>query len=60
MGVKAGFTSIFNGKDLTGWDGDSKYWKVEDGAIVGRSVEKLDRNLFLWTEKAYSNFYMAL
>ena len=32
----------FNGKDLTGWLGDPEYWKVEDGAIVGRSVEKLD------------------
>ena len=46
MGIKAGFTSLFNGKDLTGWVGDLNYWKVEDGAIVGRSVEKLDRNLF--------------
>ena len=58
MGMKPGFTSLFNGKDLTGWVGDAKYWKVEDGAIVGRSVEKLDRNLFLWTEKGYSNFIM--
>ncbi|MBD3182784.1 DUF1080 domain-containing protein [Candidatus Poribacteria bacterium] len=56
MGVKPGFTSIFNGKDLTGWQGDPKYWKVEDGAIVGRSEEKLDRNLFVWTEKEYSDF----
>ena len=23
-----GFTSLFNGKDLTGWDGDPKLWKV--------------------------------
>ena len=58
MDVKAGFTSLFNGKDLTGWVGDTRYWKVEDGAIVGRSVERLDRNLFLWTEKEYSNFIM--
>ncbi len=58
MGIKAGFTSLFNGNDLTGWVGDAEYWKVEDGAIVGRSVEKLDRNLFLWTEKECSNFVM--
>ena len=58
MSVKAGFTSLFNGNDLTGWVGDPEYWKVEDGAIVGRSVEKLDRNLFLWTEKEYTNFIM--
>ena len=28
---------IFNGKDLTGWDGDQKIWSVKDGAIVDRS-----------------------
>ena len=58
MSVKPGFTSLFNGKDMTGWVGDSQYWKIEDGAIVGRSVEKLGRNIFLWTEKEYSNFVM--
>ncbi|MDZ4287016.1 MAG: DUF1080 domain-containing protein [Prosthecobacter sp.] len=30
-----GFTSLFNGKDLTGWDGDPKLWKVEDGVVIG-------------------------
>lgn len=28
-----GFTSLFNGKDLTGWDGLEGYWSVVDGAI---------------------------
>jgi putative heme-binding domain-containing protein len=27
--------TFFNGKDLAGWDGDAKIWRVEDGAIVG-------------------------
>ena len=58
MRIKPGFMSLFNGRDLTGWVGDTNYWKVEDGAIVGRSVEKLDHNDFLWTEKEYSNFIM--
>jgi hypothetical protein len=31
------FTDLFNGKDLTGWDGDSQFWSVEDGAITGRT-----------------------
>lgn len=31
----AGFTQIFNGKDLTGWDGDPTAWHVEDGSLVG-------------------------
>ncbi len=29
------FIRLFNGKDLTGWDGDPKLWKVEDGVVVG-------------------------
>jgi hypothetical protein len=31
----AGFESIFDGKTLNGWEGDPKYWRVEDGALVG-------------------------
>ena len=26
-----GFTPLFNGKDLAGWDGEPGLWKVEDG-----------------------------
>ncbi len=35
--TKAGeeFVSLFNGKDLTDWDGDPALWKVENGVIVG-------------------------
>jgi hypothetical protein len=31
--------AIFNGKDLTGWDGDTKLWTVKDGAIRGESTK---------------------
>ena len=27
-----GFKTIFDGKSLEGWDGDPKFWRVEDGA----------------------------
>lgn len=29
------FVSIFNGTSLHGWDGDSRYWRVEDHEVVG-------------------------
>jgi sugar phosphate isomerase/epimerase len=29
---------IFNGKDLTGWDGDPKLWSAKDGAIRGQTT----------------------
>jgi hypothetical protein len=32
-----GWTQIFDGKTLNGWDGPSDVWHVEDGAIVGES-----------------------
>lgn len=30
-----GFTPLFNGKDLTGWDGDPNLWRVVDGIVTG-------------------------
>lgn len=33
-----GFVSIFNGTDLTGWDGDPRFWSVKDGAIRGETT----------------------
>jgi len=32
--TSAGFTSVFNGKDLTGWAGPVEEYLVEDGAIM--------------------------
>lgn len=34
-GDEAGFTSIFDGKTLDGWEGDPTYWRVENGSLVG-------------------------
>ena len=30
--------SLFNGKDLTGWDANPEFWRVEDGCIVGQTT----------------------
>jgi hypothetical protein len=27
-----GFKAVFNGRELTGWEGSPKYWSVEDGS----------------------------
>jgi hypothetical protein len=58
----AGFTSIFNGKDLTGWkipEGDGGHWKVVDGAIdYDASSMAKDKNL--WTVKSYKNFELMI
>lgn len=33
-----GFASMFNGKDLTGWEGKPGGWWVEDGALTSQST----------------------
>lgn len=45
----AGFVSIFDGQSLAGWDGDPKYWRVENGCMVGEITPEtiIRRNTFL-------------
>jgi len=33
-----GYTPLFDGVSLDGWDGNRKFWRVEGGAIVGEST----------------------
>ena len=33
-----GYVSIFDGRTLDGWDGNPKFWRVENGASVGEST----------------------
>jgi Domain of Unknown Function (DUF1080) len=35
----AGMKPLFNGQDLSGWDGDPRLWSVKDGAIHGETTE---------------------
>lgn len=54
-----GFMPIFNGKDLSGWDGNPELWSVEDGCITGRTTgpEQLAYNQFLiWRGGVVKNF----
>ncbi len=56
---KAGFLRIFNGKDLTRWTGDPKFWSVENGAITGRTTadNPAKGNTFLiWTNGTVADF----
>ncbi len=43
------FEPIFDGRSLRGWDGDAKFWRVEDGAIVGEITpgNEIKRNTFI-------------
>lgn len=34
-----GYKQIFDGKSLDGWDADTSIWRVEDGNLVGETLE---------------------
>jgi hypothetical protein len=52
-----GFVSMFNGKDLTGWDGSPTYWKAENGILTGTADGTLKYNRFIiWRGGAVKNF----
>lgn len=54
-----GFRSLFDGKTLTGWDGDPRLWSVRDGAIVGSTEGvSLTDNSFLISKAQYSDFIL--
>jgi hypothetical protein len=38
--AEKGFRPIFNGKDLTGWEGEPGYWSVEDGTLTGKTTKE--------------------
>ncbi len=47
---------LFNGKDLTGWEGRQDLWSVEDGVIVGKNSTPVKVSTYLQTKKKYSDF----
>jgi len=51
--------SLFNGQDLTGWTGDMKHWKVENGEIVGTSAG-IKKNTFLVSDLTVEDFELSL
>jgi hypothetical protein len=52
---------LFDGKTLSGWEGNEKFFRIEEGAIVaGTLKEKIPRNEFLATKKDYADFELRL
>lgn len=60
---EAGFVSIFDGKSLAGWEGDAKYWRVENGALVGEVTPEtvMKQNSFIiWRGGTTADFELKL
>ncbi len=61
--AESGFTPIFDGKSLDGWDGNPKFWRVEDGCITGQTTKenRTKGNTFLiWRDGFVDNFELRL
>ena len=54
-------TALFDGRTLDGWEGDAKWWRVQDGCLTGgSSTEKIPKNFFLATTRSFQNFDLRL
>ena len=58
-----GFVPIFDGKTLNGWDGDPRFWRVENGEIVGETTpEKVVtlNNFLIWRGGTVKDFELKV
>ncbi|MDB6036633.1 MAG: hypothetical protein JWM99_474 [Verrucomicrobiales bacterium] len=56
---ESGFKPLFNGHDLSGWDGDPQHWSVRDGTIMGQTTAEnpAKGNTFLiWRDGTVDDF----
>jgi hypothetical protein len=62
-GEEPGFNTIFDGKTLTGWEGDPKYWRVANGVMVGEITPEtiIKSNTFIiWRGGAPQDFELKV
>src|SRR5438876_3852776 len=60
---EAGFKSLFNGRDLSGWEGNLRFWSAKDGTITGQTTVEnaLKENTFLiWKSGTVEDFELRL
>jgi hypothetical protein len=58
-----GFVSIFDGKTLNGWEGDSTFWRAENGTIVGESTPEkrvTANNFLIWRGGTLRDFELKI
>ena len=57
------FLRIFDGKDLTGWEGEPRFWSVRDGAIVAQvepDVRVRNHSYLIWQDGKVTDFELRL
>ncbi|MCZ6795884.1 MAG: DUF1080 domain-containing protein, partial [Planctomycetota bacterium] len=59
--LSADTVALFDGKTFDGWEGPLESFRIEDGAIVGGTLDKrLPKNQFLSTKKSFADFELRL
>ncbi len=59
----SGYVQILDGKDLAAWDGDSDFWKLEDGILIGETTathQLKHSSYILWKKRKLQNFELKL
>ncbi len=59
----AGMRSLFNGKDLTGWDGDPRLWSAKNGAIHGETTTEnpaKGNTFIIWKDGVTKDFELRI
>ncbi|MBN2271991.1 MAG: DUF1080 domain-containing protein, partial [Sedimentisphaerales bacterium] len=59
----AGFVSLFNGRDFTGWkvpEGDGGHWKIVDGAIDYDAQSEAKGDKSLWSVGEFGDFVLRV
>ena len=52
---------LFDGESFAGWDGNYRYFRIVDDALVGGMLhDRIPRNEFLTTKKQYGDFELRL
>src|SRR4051812_22068179 len=59
-GEKSETIKLFNGKDLSGWEGYHDLWSVEDGEIVGKNDKPINYSTYLLTKHKFRDFRLVL
>jgi len=61
LSLETGFKWLFDKKTLDGWEGNSEWFRIEDGCIVAGSLDKaIPHNEFLCTKASYENFELKV
>jgi Domain of Unknown Function (DUF1080) len=55
--LEEGYERIFNGTDLTGWEGKEGLWVVEKGMLIGRSTG-IKQNEFIGYKENFKDFIL--